>query len=458
MADGVFRLGCGSGFSGDRLDAPGPVVDALIEAGGPAAMMFETLGERTLALAQLARDENSNAGFEPDLQPLLEPILARCVSNGIPIIGNFGAANPKAAARIIAEMARQQGLGNIKIGVVVGDDVRDRLHSPLLRMWEADAGTNIAEKDVIAANAYLGAEPIVRALSEGCEVVVTGRVTDSALALGPLMHHFGWAVDDWERIAAGVMIGHLLECGSQITGGYFSDPGFKDVADPANIGFPIAEVYQNGVAIITKPPGTGGVVSSATVKEQLLYEIHDPACYLTPDVTLDLTNVHVEDEGNDRVKVWGAAGAPPPPDYKVTVSYRGGWLGEAEISYAGPNSLLRAKEAAATVIERIRRHKLDCVWRTEIIGVASVFDSDSGELAQQNQQRLDGDYRMRLAVNAKDKATAKRATREVLSLYCDGPAAGGGVRSGVTPRISTVSCLLPQMEINPRIEVLRNED
>ena len=316
----IFRLGCGSGFSGDRLDAPGPVVDALIAAGGPAAMMFETLGERTLALAQLARDVDPNAGYEPDLEGLLSPILAKCVRHKIPIIGNFGAANPRAAARLIAEMARRDGLEAVRIGVVLGDDVRDLIGSGPLRMWEADAGESLDGKQVIAANAYLGAGPIADALARGCDIVVTGRVTDSALALGPLMHHFGWRADDWDRIAAGVMIGHLLECGSQVTGGYFADPGFKDVPEPFDIGYPIAEVRSDGSAIITKPTGTGGVVSARTVTEQLLYEIHDPARYLTPDVTLDLTGVRVREDGPDRVQVTGAAGSPSQPPRKLTVT------------------------------------------------------------------------------------------------------------------------------------------
>jgi hypothetical protein len=457
LADGIFRLGCGSGFSGDRLDAPGPVVDALIAAGDPAAIMFETLGERTLALAQLARDADPEAGYEPDLEPLLEPILARCVRAGIPIIGNFGAANPTAAARLIAAMARRQGLGIVKIGVVAGDDVRDRLDSPSLRMWEADAGSSLDGRDVIAANAYLGAAPIAEALARGCQVVVTGRVTDSALALGPLIHHFGWRQDDWNRMAAGVVIGHLLECGAQVTGGYFGDPGFKDVPDPATIGYPIAEVSEDGSAVITKPDGTGGVVSTLTVKEQLLYEIHDPAAYLTPDVTLDMTGLRVTPAGPDRVQVTGARGTPPPPDYKVTVSYRGGWLGEGEISYAGPNALARARAGAATVIERIRHFGLDCAWRTEIIGQASVFESDAGGLAPPDAARPDGDYRLRLAVNAADRETAARAAREVLSLYCAGPAAGGGVRHRVTPRLATVSCLVPQAEVRATVEVMTSD-
>jgi len=445
-----FLIGCGAGFSGDRIDAAAPVVRALVAAGKPAAMMFETLAERTLALGHVARRKNPESGYEAALPALLAPILADCVRHGIPIVGNFGAANPCAAARRIHDLGCSLGLSSLRIAVVQGDDVRDRIDLDELSVWEGDSGLPESPEELIAANVYLGAREIALALTQGAQVVVTGRVADPALALGPLVAHFGWSWNDWGRLAAGTMVGHLLECGAQVTGGYFADPGYKEVPDPATIGFPIAEVSSDGSAIITKPPGTGGLVSSRTVKEQLLYEIHDPAAYLTPDVVLDLSSVRVECAGHNRVRVSGARGRPRPPTLKAMVSFPGDWLGEAEISYAGPNALARARLAAQTISQRLRLRELDVRSRFDLIGVASVFDSDKGELQDAATAECD-DVRMRLAVSGKAPEPVEQSLQEVLALYCCGPAGGGGVRSQVRNRIRTVSYLVPRELVAPTV-------
>jgi hypothetical protein len=308
--------------------------------------------------------------------------------------------------------------------------------------------------DIVAANVYLGAQPIVRALALGADVVVTGRVTDSALALAPLIHHFGWSADDWDRIAAGVLTGHLLECGAQVTGGYFADPGYKDVEGMADIGYPIVEVSADGELTVTKPDGTGGLVDSRTVKEQILYEIHDPANYLTPDVTLDLTSVQAKDLGHNRVRVTGAKGKPAPETLKVTISYAGGWLGEGEISYAGPGAATRARLAAEIARKRIERQFPGIDIRADVIGLVSVFDGDSGELAKSMRDVEWQDVRVRIAVNTDDEAVAATAAREVETLYCAGPAGGAGVRRHVTPRIRTASCLVPRESVQPRFRLV----
>jgi hypothetical protein len=367
------------------------------------------------------------------LERLLEPILRRWVENGITIIGNFGAANPPGAARVIAKLALRLGLPDLRIGVVHGDDVRN-LDLASLEVYEADAMLDTGTGEIVSANAYLSAKPIVEALRKGAQVVVTGRTGDPSLALAPLVHHFGWAWDDWEKIAVGSTAGHLLECGAQVTGGYFYDPGYKDVPDPANIGFPIAEVDADGRLVITKAARTGGLVNPLVVKEQLLYEIHDPGCYLTPDVTLDFTGVSVKDLGGDRVEVSGIRGGPAPLKVKATVCFDGGWLGEGEISYAGPNCLARARIAADVLLERLRIRKLDVQPRVDLIGVASVHDGDGGARWRAFEGAEPQDIRVRLAVSARTQDDADQAAREALALYCCGPAGGGGVRWRTTPR------------------------
>lgn len=454
MAKPVFHVGNAAGFATDRVDAGGPVVKALIDSGAPSALFYETLAERTLAYAQRNRLRDPDKGYTPDLERFLAPVLKDCVAHGIPILGNFGAANPAGAAKAIHRLAKEQGIEGIKVAVVEGDDVREGLRSMQVQAWEEEPLFDVGRSDIVAANAYLGARPIADALALGADVVVTGRVTDSALALAPLLNHFGWNHADWDRIAAGVLTGHLLECGAQATGGYFADPGYKDVPEMADIGYPIAEVTEAGDIVLTKPSGTGGRVDERTVKEQILYEIHDPANYLTPDVTLDLMDVRTESVGPDRVKVTGARGRPAPETLKVTISFAGGWLGEGEISYAGPGAAARARLAAQTAKARVEREFPGIAIRTDVLGLVSVLDGDGGDLAQNRAETEWQDVRVRLAVNAEDEETAARAAREVETLYCAGPAGGAGVRLNVTPRIKTASCLIPRESIQPRVRLV----
>jgi len=452
-----FRVGNGAGFSGDRIDAALPVVDTLIEWGGPSAIFFETLGERTVALAQLEKRRDPQKGYEPMLERLLEPILLKCAQHSIPIIGNFGAANPMGAAKVIASLAKRLGLPNLKIGVVHGDDVRDRLDLQNHEVYEADTGLDMGGSDVVSANAYLSAQPIVQALKQGAQVVVTGRTGDPSLALAPLVHHFGWNWNAWSKLAVGATAGHLLECGAQVTGGYFYDPGFKDIPDPANIGFPIAEVYEDGRLVITKAVRTGGLVNAQVVKEQLLYEIHDPSKYITPDVTLDFTGARVNEIGLDRVEVTGIKGTHAPEKIKATVCFDGGWLGEGEISYAGPNCVARARKAAEVVIERLKIRGLQVESRVDLIGVSSVHDGDTGPLWRATDAHVQ-DVRLRLAVSAKSQDDADQAAREVLAMYCCGPAGGGGVRWRTTPRIRTQSYLMLPTDLDPGCQLFTAKD
>ncbi|MFC3677975.1 acyclic terpene utilization AtuA family protein [Ferrovibrio xuzhouensis] len=439
-------VGCGAGFSGDRLDAPEPVVRSLIAAGGPAAIMFETLGERTLALAQLAKLENPERGYEPLLERLLAPILDACLKHRVTILGNFGAANPQAAARAIRALGQRLGCRPMKIAVVSGDDIAA---AGLLPQLQAEDGTPLATGPVISANAYLGAAPLVEALAAGADVVVTGRVADPSLALAPFIHHHGWSLDDLPRIACGTLAGHLLECGAQVTGGYYADPGIKDVPDPHAIGFPIVEMAADGSFVVGKAGKTGGLVDRHTVTEQILYEIHDPAAYLTPDVTLDVTGVALSDQGRDRVRVTGAAGHARPERLKVTIGLDGGWLGEGEISYAGPNAVARARLALDVVRRRLGP---GLRMRGDIIGLASVFNDDAGTWLDAQTAEPD-DVRLRIAVASNDRAEADRAHEEVLALYTCGPAGGGGVRGATRRRIATESGYIPRDLVRPAVEI-----
>ncbi|MBT5319395.1 MAG: DUF1446 domain-containing protein [Chloroflexi bacterium] len=452
-----MHIGGAAAFADDRLDVGIPVANALIAAGKPAALFYENLAERTLALAHRELRKDPMKGYTPDLCGFVSPVLRRCVENGVPVIGNFGAANPMGAAMRLHQLAKELGVKGLRVAVVEGDDLRDVIREVGTEQWGDEDPIDLGNTVILAANAYLGAEPIADALDLEPHIVVTGRVTDSALALGPLMQHFGWKAGDWDKMAAGVLVGHLLECGAQVTGGYFADPGFKDVVGLADVGFPIAEVEEDGSFVITKPDGTGGVVNERTVKEQILYELDDPSNYLTPDVTLDISEVELQQVGPDRVRVSGVKGKAAPDTLKVTVSVDGGWLGEGEISYAGPNALARARLAAGILRERVDLLSLDCDLRTDLIGTVSIHDGDSGELTRS----YDGEpleVRVRAAANANDKETAWTVAREVQALYCNGPAGGGGVRRNITERVKTGSVLVARRDVMPRVSLVTEDN
>lgn len=452
----MYLIGSGAGFSGDRTDAPVAVVEAIAARGQGGAIIFETMGERTLALGHLARLNDQEAGFEPLLEEFIAPILKLCVAAGILIVGNFGCANPPAAARLLRRLAVAQGIADLRIALVEGDDILDKVELSTLPVWEGDVGLHHPKARPISANAYIGAQPIAEAIKAGAQVVITGRVADPSLVLGPLVAHYGWDWTDWDRLAAGTLAGHLLECGSQVSGGYFADPGFKDVQGLENIGFPIAEIEADGGFVITKPEGTGGLVDRRTVTEQILYEIHDPSSYLTPDVTLDITDVTLAEAGKNRVVVRGARGRPAPSTLKATVGFQGDWLGEAEISYAGPNAPARARLAGEVIKRRLAMRGLDLRHRIDVIGLTSAFDDDNSTLLDHLSLPAAGDVRLRLAVSDTKRARVEAALREVNALYCCGPAGGGGVRMRTQPRISTVSYEVPRSMVQTSFRMMED--
>jgi hypothetical protein len=444
MAQQPLLIGCGAGFSGDRPDAPGPVVATLAMRGGPACLMLETLAERTLALAQLRRRDDPAGGYEPLLEELVGPVLGTCLAHGIRIVSNFGAANPAGAARRIHEIAREQGLRRPRVAIVTGDDLSGPAHEWLLAQRLPRDGKPVS------ANAYLGAEPIAAAWRAGAEVIVTGRVADPSLAVGPAMAHFGWRADDWDPLGRATMAGHLLECGAQVTGGYFADPGFKDVPGLEAVGFPVAEVDSEGACLIGKAANTGGCVTLRTVKEQLLYEVHDPAAYLTPDVTADIREAQVSEAGADRIALSGVRGHPRPATLKVTAYYEGGWLAEGEISYAGAGAESRARLAAQVLAKRLPHLTL----RVDLIGVASLFADDGGRFLERLPAGEARDVRLRVAAVSTDRKGAERLAQEVTALYTCGPAGGGGVRTSLRPRLSTASCFVPREAVEARFEMV----
>ncbi|MYN12039.1 acyclic terpene utilization AtuA family protein [Pusillimonas sp. TS35] len=437
MPDTPLIIACATGFSGDRTDGVGPVVDTLVRQGGHA-LIFETLAERTLALAQLARNRDPELGYEPLLDDLLRPALEPCLRHGIRIVSNFGAANPPAAARRIRRLAGELGLRAPRIAVLSGDTLNDAAQKSYLR---EQLGPAMDTLDIVSINAYQGAAEIGEALRAGADIVVAGRVSDPSLTVGCALAHFDWAGDDWQRLAGATMAGHLLECGTQVTGGYFAVPGLKDVPGMDTLGYPIARIDADGGFEVGKADNTGGRVDSLTVKEQLLYEVHDPAAYFTPDVVADISQARVAQPGADRVRVYDVRGHARPDTLKVNVCYQGGWLAEAEISYAGVQAEARARLAADTVRRRIG-HRLPL--RFDLIGVTSILGDDSGEMLGGAPDSHARDVRLRVAGAHTDRATAEHVLREVTALYTCGPAGGGGVRTSLRARLGSVSALIPR--------------
>ncbi len=439
-----LRIGTGAGFAADRLD---PAVDPA-ERGALDVMVLECLGERTVAFAHRDRMADPARGYNAHLDRRMRALLPPCRAAGTTIVTNMGAANPRAAAERTLALARSLGLKGIKIACIEGDDVSRAVPGDQGFMDEPGSLADI-DMPVVGMNAYLGADAIIPALREGADVVIGGRLADPSMFLAPLMHRFGWDAGDTARLGAGTLVGHLMECGMQVTGGYFADPGVKDVAGLARCGYPIAEVRADGGAVITKLAGTGGCVTPLTVKEQLLYEVHDPARYLTPDVTADFSKVEIEAVGPDRVRVSKASGTTRPATLKVTVGFDAGFQGEAGISYAGPAAQARGRLAGAIVDERLRQvHGLKQGLRIDLIGVGSLFATAGAHHADTE------DVRLHVALRSRKREDAETMLWEVESLLCCGPAGGGGFRGSIVPSVMTKSLLIARERVEPSVEIL----
>lgn len=444
-----YRIGAGAGYAGDRID---PALD-LAERGRLDALVFECLAERTIALAQLRRRADPAQGYDPLLAARLRAVLPACLKQGTTLITNMGAAHPLAAGHAALAVARELQLPRLRVAVVLGDDVLDwaqRHDAPLL-----DSADTLRSLDgrLISANAYLGADALLPALATGADLIITGRVADPSLFLAPLMKHFGWAADDWPLLGKGLAVGHLLECAAQVSGGYLADPGRVDVPDLHRVGFPLAEVQADGGALITKLPGTGGRVDRLSCTAQLLYEVEDPAAYLQADVTADFSQVRLTELGDDRVRVDGAGGRARPEQLKVSLGYSDGFIGEGQISYAGPGARARGQLALDILRHRLaddsRRPSLaGCEHRAELIGVNAMHGAALGA------DREPYEVRARLAVRCATRAQAERVGQEVEALYLNGPAAGGGVTQSVREVVAVASTLIPRSAVQTRVEVL----
>ncbi|MCA8233576.1 acyclic terpene utilization AtuA family protein [Burkholderia cenocepacia] len=435
------RIGAGAGYSGDRIE---PAVE-LAEHGQLDYLVFECLAERTIAIAQQARRKDPALGYDPLLDARMHAVLPIAAAKRVRIVSNMGAANPRAAARRTAQIAQSLGIAGLKVAAVEGDDVLDVVLRGAFRFEESGDDVAAYRDRIVSANAYLGAAPIVDALAAGADVVLTGRVADPSLFAAPLIHAFGWRMDDWDTLGAATVVGHLLECAGQVTGGYFADPGYKDVPNLARLGFPIGEVAADGSIVITKVPHAGGRVSAATCKEQLLYEIHDPARYLQPDVVADFTGVTVAEEAADRVRVTGGRGTARPDTLKVSVAYVDGWIGEGQISYGGPGALARARLALDIVRERLALTGVAASeLRFDLIGVDALY-GDATPAARGEPSEV----RVRVAGRAANAAEAARIGNEVETLYTNGPAGGGGAFKSTREVIAVQSVLLPRVAVTP---------
>lgn len=429
---GGLRIGCGAGFSGDRLE---PAL-ILAEKGNLDYLVLECLAERTIALAQKRKQLNPELGYDPFLERRLRMLLPILVKNNICLITNMGAANPLAAAQKVQEIAIELNL-NVKIAAVYGDDVLTKLD-----LDSTAIETNLPVRqsgEVISANAYLGVDGILKALENVSQIIITGRVADPSLFLAPMIHEFGWKLDDYDTLGQGTVVGHLLECAGQITGGYFADKDKKSVPDLDILGHPIAEISPDGSAIISKVEGTGGLINLATVKEQLLYEVINPYQYITPDVMANFTTVYLKDLGQNQVLVKGGTGAIKPEKLKVSVGYKAFYLGEGEISYAGFGAEDRARLAGEIIEKRIAERFKEI--RIDYIGISSVHRTSFA------QHESPYEVRLRVAAKADSLEEASRIGEEVEALYTNGPAGGGGVRKTQTEIIGVVSILMERNKI-----------
>jgi hypothetical protein len=442
------RVASGLGFYGDSWQP----VKASIERGGAQYVCSDHLAELTLAILQKDRLKSPEAGFTRDLVPMLAELLPLGLPRGVTFILNAGGLNPLGAQAAVVAALKKAGI-RARVAAVTGDALHDRLDELIaagVSFAHLDTGADLAavRDRLLFANAYLGARPIVEALQAEADIVITGRVADAALFLAPLIHTFGWAATDLDRLAQGVVVGHLLECSGQASGGNFGGD-WRSIPDLAGIGYPIAEVTADGTALITKAPGTGGRVSFDTLREQLLYEVHDPGRYLTPDVTVDLTGVRLEDRGGDEVVVTGARGTAAPDRLKVVAGYHDGWMGQAMVGYAWPDALEKARAAAAIVEAQLGRS--DVEWHTEFVGHNSLH----GPLADDRHAKELNEVYLRMAIRAADKAVADRFGRLFPPLGLSGPPFVGGY-GGITPPRELLGiwpALIDRRHVEPHVRV-----
>lgn len=451
----TIRIAAGQGFWGDSLEAP---VNQVF-GGDIDYLMLDYLAEVTMSIMQKQRARDPQAGYARDFVPLVERILPACVARGIRVVANAGGVNPRGCAEAVIGVARRLGLGGrVRIGVVAGDDVMDRLDDFVARGLELanlDTGEPLAvvRPRIQSANVYFGARPIVEALRGGAQIVITGRCTDTGLTLGPMMHEFGWAEDDWDRLAAGTIAGHTIECGAQASGGN-CQVDWETIPNLADVGYPICEARADGSFVITKHAGTGGRVSVAGVKEQLVYEMGDPESYITPDCVADFTSIQIAPEGEDRVRLSGIRGKPATDSYKVSISYAAGYKAVGSLVYSWPDAYRKAQ--AADAVLRARLEKLGLRFDealTEFVGANACH----GERLSGPPSPDLAEVTLRVGVRGEDKGAVERFTKELAPLVLNGPPTVTGFAGG-RPKVEEIvaywPALIPKSEVSPEVEIL----
>ncbi|WP_339626467.1 acyclic terpene utilization AtuA family protein [uncultured Maribacter sp.] len=433
-----IRVGSGAGYAGDRLE---PALE-LIKKGKLDYICFEGLAERTIALAQKAKKEDPKKGYNELLLYRMEQVLPLAIKHKVKVITNMGAANPLSAMEDIAKLAHKMNLKNLKIAAITGDDIHENISDYLdFPIIETGKPLSTLNEQIISANAYLGCDGIVDALQNGANVIITGRVADPSLFLAPMIYEFGWKKHQADYWGTGTLVGHLLECAGQVTGGYFADPGKKEVPELWNLGFPFVEIDSNGQGYISKLQDAGGLVTKATCTEQLLYEIHDPENYITPDCTADFSKVIFTPKSKDVVYFEGASSKPATATYKVSVGYENGFIGEGEMSYGGANCLKRALLAKDIVEKRLGLLPFSIKdLRLELIGINSL-------LPNTDYSNEPNEVRLRVAGKTILKTEAQQIANEVETLYTNGPSGGGGATKKVSEIIAIASILVPKKDI-----------
>jgi len=449
-----IRIAAGQGFWGDLPEAP----VRQVEEGPIDYLMLDYLAEVTMSIMQKQKARDPKAGYARDFVPLMKRILPACLERDIRVTANAGGVNVEGCAAAVRDVARELGLsGRMKIGIVTGDDILDRIDDFLargieLRNMDTHEPLGMVHDRIQSANAYLGAAPIVTALNEGARVVITGRATDTGLTLAPMIHEFGWALDDWDKLAAGTIAGHIIECGAQCSGGNCQYE-WQDIPDLANVGFPIAEASADGTFIITKHQGTGGRVNVPSVKEQLVYEMGDPREYITPDCVADFTTIHLADDGKDRVRVFAIKGRPATDSLKVSISYSAGYKAVGTLVYAWPEAYDKAKAADRILRARLERLGLrfDQIL-TEFVGVSATH----GPLAGEPSADL-AEVQLRVGVRGDDRQAIEKFTKEIAPLILTGPPVVTGFAGG-RPKVEEIvaywPALIPKREITAHVKTI----
>lgn len=442
-----IRIGSGAGYAGDRIE---PAVE-LMEKGDLDYIIFECLAERTIAIGQQDKLKNPDKGYNHLLEMRMKKILKLAKEKNIKVITNMGSANPLSAAKVTKRIAKELGIEGLKIAAVTGDDIFEKLDKyNSNEILEFNSKLEDMKESLISSNVYLGCEGILEALQNNADIIITGRVSDPALSIGPLIHEFGWNVDgNPEQMGQAVLVGHLLECGGQVTGGYYADPGYKDVPDLHILGFPIIEIDETGEFIVTKVDGSGGLVSEDTCKEQMIYEIHNPKKYMTPDAIADFSNVKFIQNGKNCVKAFGATSKGKPDTLKVSIGYRDCFIGEGEISYGGENSMARA-QLAAEIVEK----RLDIIganieeYRFDFIGFNSLYKN---KISESMKPYIFPEIRLRVSGRTKSKEDAQLIANEVEALYTNGPAGGAGAEKKVSEIVSICSIFVPRDSVDIKV-------